>query len=705
NYNCSKIISIGILDSKKRIENMKKYRIPGIFRKKHTPKAFNKKIIKRIYIPKDREMIKNLFKENSDGKMEIVREIPKDVLVRLKPLAKSIKKNKGIISRWKAFIVLFIIASILVFNLFFKDKLLTRAVETGLESVFQAKAEVNGLHLSLIHGNFSYQSLSIADADNTKRNLLIIGPSEFRVNITELLSKRIRIEEMSLTDFRWDTPRTVDGAMEASARDDQNGKSGKTDLNLDYLAVNKDDINLKVFLEEQKDNLVSLNLINQGNEEIETVTVKWKETYAEKNKKIELLSKDVNSLKSLSIKDAGSPAEGQAALKQITDLYSRVKETKTELAALKDEFETDREHLLEMNKLLKNAVYEDLSRLGSMIDLSSGRGRSLVSDAAEKYIRNRWNDYYEYGLKALTVYNRIKERQPKEMGEKKGLHRDSGRVFIFPGQDNPHFLIEHILVSGGDDSTGNLAAEIRSVSSEPDKLSKALTFAVDWKSSSSGITLNGFIDMRSKAERQFEMEIISPANFISLDEGLPSLQIKELSSMTDISGVSVVSDKQDGIITTLDISMKDIEIEQVDKAGLVSNTIKEILNDMDQVDFEAEILADSNGVQDIKVSSNIDNILVEKMGEYINEITAAKKEELKTELQNYIAPSLKENEVLNSSMEELGVESLDQIDSLNSMQNSLDAKQDEIQSDIKSGIKDEASKIIDQVPKLKLPGF
>ncbi len=684
---------------------MKKYKFPGIFRKKYTPKAFNKKIIKRIHIPKDREMIKNLFKENIDGEMEIIREIPKDVLVRLKPLAKSIRKNKGMVSRWKAFIVLFIVATILIFNLFFKDKLLTRAVETGLESVFQAKAEVKGLHLSLINGNFSYQSLSIADADHTKRNLLETGSSEFRVNIAELLSKRVRVEEMSLTDFRWDTPREVDGAMEASARDNRDGKDEKTDLTPDFLAVNKDDIDLKVLLEKQKNNLVSLNLINQGNEEIDTLTAKWKETYAEKDKKIELLLNDIKSLKSISVKDTGSIAEGQAALRQITDLYSRVTETKTELVALQNDFMADRKHLLEMNKRLETAVDDDVNRLGSMINFSSGSGRSLVSAAAEKYIRNRWNNYYEYGLKALNVYNRIQDRKKGESEERKGFDRDSGRVFVFPDQDNPHFLIEHILVSGGDDSTGTLSAEIESVSIEPEKLSKPLTFTADWKSSLSGISLNGFIDMRAEAERQFEMEISSPSNFISLEEGIPSLKIKKLSSMTDVSGVSVVSDKQDGVITTIDISMKDIEIEQSDKDDFVSNVIKETLNDIDQVDFKADIFADKKGIKDIKVSSNIDNILSKRMGEYINEIAAAKKEELKAELQNYIAPSLKENESLQSSMEKLRIESLDQIDSLNSMQNTLDAKQYEIQSDIKSGIKDEASKLIDQIPKLKLSGF
>ncbi len=685
---------------------MKKNKIPGIFRKKYTPKKLNKKIIKRIHIPKDREMVKKLFNKNSNGKMEIIREIPKDVLLRLKPLSKSIKKNKGMVSRWKGFLVLFIIVLILVFNLFFKDKLVTKGVEAGLESVFQAKAEVKGLHLSLIKGTFSYQSLSIADAGNAERNLLETGPSELRVSIAELLSKRIRIEEMSLTEFRWDTQREVDGALLGTSLDEQESDDGKTGETLDFLSVGKDDIDFKALLEEQKDNLISLSLINQGNEEIDAAANKWKDTYAEKNKEIEILSEDVASLKSISIKDTGSIAEGQLILNQITDLYSRVTETKAELVSLQDDFETDRKHLIEMNKQLETAVDEDVSHLSSMMDFSSGGGRSLASAAAEKYIRNRWNDYYEYALTILKVYERIQDRKQEESEEKKGLHRDTGRVFIFPGSDNPDFLIEHILISGGDDNSGTLFAEIQSVSSEPDKLPGPLLFTADWKSNLSGISLNGFVDMRSEAESQFEMEILSPANFISLDDGVPSLKIKKLSSITDLSGFSVLSGEQDGVSTTLAISMKDIEIEQVDKDGFISNIMREILDDMDQVDFEVEILTVREGVEDIKVSSNIDDILVGRMGEYLNEIADNKKEELKTELLNYIAPSLEENKALQSSMATLGVESLDQISSVDGMQNVLDAKQDEIQSDMKSGVRDEASKLLEQATdKIKLPGF
>ncbi len=684
---------------------MKKKIIPGLFRKKYTPKALNKKIIKRIHIPREREMVNKLFVENSDGKMEIIREIPEDAYERLRALSKSIKKNKGFISRWKGFVVLFIIASILIFNLFYKDKLLTRAVETGLESVFQANAELTGLHFSLIHGAFSYSSLTIADKDHSNRNLLETGPSEFRVSMAEMLSKRIRIEEMSLTDFSWDTSREVDSVVPEAPLDNNENNDDKTTEAVDFLSLGTDDIDLKALLEEQKGSLTSLNLINQGNIELNNSENKWKNIIAEKNSELDNLSGQVLSLKSISIKDTGSLAEGQLVLQKITDVYSQVAETKAELVTLKNEFEAERKHLLETNKLLESSVDKDVNRLGSIIDLSSSDGRSFVSAAAEKYIRNRWNNYYDYGLKALNVYERLQDRKGDETEKQKGWHRKSGRVFSFSGSNNPNFVIEHIFVSGKDNNSGILTAELGSVSSEPDKLISPLTFTSDWKNNSSDIKLNGFLDMRSEAERQFEMKIISPSNSISLDKGIPSLKIKKLSSLTDIRGESIVSDNLDGVVTTLDILMNDIVIEQVDKDGFISTVIKDILDNVDQVDLKVKILAGSRGIKNIKVSSSIDKILVGKMGEYINKIAAAKKEELKTELLNYIAPSLKENEALNVSMDKLGVESLSQIDSLNGMQNILNTKQDEIQSDIKSGIQDKASKLIDQVPKLKLPGF
>lgn len=194
---------------------MKKKKIPGLFKKKYPERKLQTKVLKRIHIPKDRALVLNLFAANDEGKMELIQDIPDEVFSRLKPLAKSIKKNRGFVSRWKAAVVLVVVGSALIFNLVFKDKLVGRAAESALESVFQGAAEIQKPRFSLLKGTFSYGALSIADADDRMRNLIETGPAELRINMGELAKKRFRIEEASLTGVRWDTIRQEGSALPA----------------------------------------------------------------------------------------------------------------------------------------------------------------------------------------------------------------------------------------------------------------------------------------------------------------------------------------------------------------------------------------------------------------------------------------------------------------------------------------------------------
>ncbi|MDA3812417.1 MAG: hypothetical protein PF518_19035, partial [Spirochaetaceae bacterium] len=140
---------------------MKKTKIPKIFTKQYSPKALNKKILKRIHIPKDRKMISDLFVENDKGKMVLKEDLPQDISAKLKGLSKSIKKNKGLVTKWKAVFVLILISLILIFNFFFKDQLIKKAAESGLEYVFQGDVDLVKPHLSLFKGSITYESLTI----------------------------------------------------------------------------------------------------------------------------------------------------------------------------------------------------------------------------------------------------------------------------------------------------------------------------------------------------------------------------------------------------------------------------------------------------------------------------------------------------------------------------------------------------------------
>ncbi len=691
---------------------MKKNKIPGIFLKSYTEKTLNKKILKRIYIPKDKKMIQDLFQKNSDGNMEIIGEIPEKVKVRMKDLAKSIKKNKGMVSRWKALIVLFIITSIIIFSLFFKDKLVSKAVDRGLEAVFQAEVEIRELKISLFKGLFSFQHLSIGDSGNPSRNLLETGPSEFRISIAELTRKRILIKEMSLTEVNWNTPRGKGEISGESTDTKQNIDGGDSKGVLDLLSVDSDDFDFKTLFDGQKDNLASLNLINEQNKEIDALTKKWNEIYSEKDKEIEALSDEITSLKSLSLQDTGSISEGQALVQQVKGVYVKTSNTKDGLLVLQNDFQEDKNHIMDMEGIIQTAMDDDIAYLEDLIDLSSGDMRSLASDLAEKYIRNRWNNYYENALKAYKIYKQFKNREDSESEENKGIQRDRGRTISFPQLDNPDFLIDHILLSGGNSKTGNLIAEIWTISSEPDKLTEPLTFFADWRNGQSSLKVDGFIDMRSGAEKPFELSIQSPENLITLEDGLSAFKISRLRSSADISGVSNSLKDQNTVITVLDIFLTSIDIQQEDDESLVSEALKEILDEVEQIDIKAKIIADWNGLKEVNVQSDLDNILSDRLGGYMKEMSENAAEELKASLTEYLASSLQENQILKDSLSELGVDSLDQISSAGDLGNSANDilkdlnPESKASAEVEEKVQAEAENLIDQAKdKIKIPGF
>ncbi len=681
---------------------MKKNKLPGLFRKQYKIKAFNSKIVRRIHIPKDQEMIKNLFVENSNGKMEIIKDIPKDVLLRLKPLSKSIKKNKGMVSRWKLSIVLVITASIIIFNIFFKDRLITQGTEKALESIFEADVEIGELNFSLLKGSISYNSLTIADAENKMQNLLETGPSEFRIDMKELSKKRIKIEEMSMTGVLLDSPRENASVLNNSTSPGSDVNNEEDSKIFEVLALDSGEFDIEALLEDQKSNLTSLNLINQGNEEIDALTQKWEGIYSEKNKEIKELEADVEELKLLTTKNTGTIKEGQVIALQIKDLYPKVTDTKDELVTLQQDYAEDKNSLMNLEKSINNAVDDDIAYLNGMLNLSTGDIGSLASAAGEKYIRNRWNDYYDKALKAFEIYEKFQSNEKKEVTEEKIFQRDGGRNVSFPSPDNPGFLIEHILLSGGRGASGSFTSEIRSISNEPDKLNDSSSFLFDWESSQSTIKLNGILDMRTDSEIPFLMEIESPGNSLSMEEGIAVLNISKLSSKVEFFGESKTSNEKNRVITTLDIILTDIEIEQDNKEGFLSEAVKDILSDMDSISLKAEIIINRSGFETVKVVSGLDNILSDRIGGYIADKAADTEKELRDSLEEYISSSLEENQTLQSSLAALDVKSLEQISSVTDIEHQIN----KLKTDAEKKTQGEATKLLDQVTdKIKLPGF
>ena len=689
----------------------KKTKIPKLFRKKYSGKELNNKILKRIHIPGDRKMVKDLFIPSEDGKLEILQDIPENVLNRLAPLAKSIKKNRGALTTWKAVILLTILALALLFNLFFKDRLLKGVLEKGLELTFRGEATVEDPTLSLLKGEFSYESLQIADGDKLTRNLIETGPARFKISMAELSRKNIHIEESSLTGVQWDTPR----ASEAEALSSQNKeKDSDKKSPVDLLALTPDEMDYKALLEDQKENLKSLKLLGSGNEQIEEFTQKWSGTYEAKEKELSALNKKVQDLQSLNIPGINSPEKGLEALKKIEPLSREIEESAKSLRTLQKEFESERRELSGLYDQLENSIDADVAYLNGLMDFSGGDVRNLASSAAEKYIRARWNGYYEKGLKALEIYERLQSDREKE--KPSGSARREGRIIPFPSAVVPDFLIREILLSGGISETGQLQARIRSLSDSPDKLDEPVTFTAGWSREKSRIDLAGFVDSRSGGETPFEMTIEAPGNPVVMDEGVPALQIKTLKGNADISGVSRLAAGKNALQTELDINLSTLKITLDDSGGsegIIAGAVGDILNEIDLVKMKASLLVSRDGIEDIRVSTDLDNILAGRIGSYIREISADAAEKVREALTASLVPYLEENKTLQSVMEKLGAESLDQLTSTDDMLKLVEKKKDEINNQADAIRKDAEEKaeealedaLKDAAKKIKIPGF
>jgi len=123
---------------------------------------------------------------------------------------------------------------------------------------------------------------------------------------------------------------------------------------------------------------------------------------------------------------------------------------------------------------------------------------------------------------------------------------------------------------------------------------------------------------------------------------------------------------------------------------------------MNSIDLRAEIVLNRSGLETVKVLSDLDDILSDRIGGYIKDKADDTEEELRVSLEEYLSSSLEENEILQSSLAALDVKSLDQISSVNDLENQVG----EIKTDAENKTQDEATKLLDQVTdKIKLPGF
>lgn len=101
----------------------------------------------------------------------------------------------------------------LVIGVIFRDAILKWAFISASEMITGAKVEVSSFKTSLMDSSLEIKNLQVANKDDVWKNLVAIDLLKFDMRFLPLLTKKVAIENMTVSNLRWGTARKTSGAL------------------------------------------------------------------------------------------------------------------------------------------------------------------------------------------------------------------------------------------------------------------------------------------------------------------------------------------------------------------------------------------------------------------------------------------------------------------------------------------------------------
>ncbi len=681
---------------KKSIKN----KAPRIFRKELSEKKFSKTVLKRISIKEDQTFLLSVFQKKANGNYQLIEALNTDQLKKLKNLAKTIKKNKGIIQRGKLSILLLIIGLIVIFNLFIRDKLLERAMEKSLQSIFLARAEIDHFNFALFKGQIAFQHLQVADKDAPYKNLFELGRTEISLDTLQLLKLKIIARNVECQEIRWNTDRKISGALElpekrapSEEQEPATAAAGEKKA-IPTLPL----IDISTLLDEQIDNLQSMSEIAEVTSQLAELNEKWPQSLKDSEEDLKSLSANVESISKFKVSSLNSLKDIEKIKVEITQVEQALKSVKTEAVAADRLLSADVRSIDNRIDRIQASIDSDLSYLESLIDLSSGNLKSILSSLAEGYLQENLGRYYSYGIKAIGYSASLLEAR-KSKAKEPSVNR-YGQDIPFPTTQYPKFLLQNMAFSiGSSQSAQFLAASLQNLTSNPELINKPLTFSLVQKEEKRELLIEGEIDSRSNRRHDFSLIMAVVDYPLEVREGLELLDITSLEGFytftTDFTLDRDGAGRGQGVVEVSRVSL-----DTPDSRNIIATAVYNAVTNAKVITFKLNYEISRDKEIELKVTSNIDNLIMTEISRKQNELSAHYRDLLKAELSGRVDAELAKNQTLYSALKGLQENSNGNLAEVKSYEEVVAAKKKEMDK----RIIELQSQIIDKV-KQSLPSL
>jgi uncharacterized protein (TIGR03545 family) len=597
---------------------------PRLFRESIPARRYERKILKRIPLANEREYLEGLYRRDGQS---YVREadLPKKDVAHLRRLAKAVKHNRGMLQPVKLGLLAVVAAAGLVFLTFFMNPLLASAIESGLESAFVARSELQGFAVRPFAGGVSFDALYIADRNRPMRNLFEVYDANVQLDLGQLLRGKILIQDFDAGELRFGSERASTGALPEDhparvARDGDTGTERST-LLADAGGVVQEGADELLSLDPQEildSELARLTTPDVVDEQIAFIRSEITRTRNEitdiqaatgefRDTAEGLLETDIRSIDSVE-RLVSLSEDSEAAVDEARALLDRS-------ASLTSDIGQSRARAEGSIRAVTEAVNNDVSGIQDRIPSASDVLRGPVASFVEPRLMalvEPYRDNIDTVLEAVTWLQEQSEGREAASGPGR-----RGRTITFPTVGYPGFLLERA-AAGAATTSVQYQAELRSLSSNPDMVSTPPTALYEQRRDGRSALVSAVFDTRSSASTRFDLDLALEAQPIRFNIPNAPFSFSGLDGSFDLTAEARLVDTGDGELREELVALLRIVPDELrfSSEGRIAERVESVIDRAETIEIDIRSPA-AEGEQ--AVSTNLDGPIRDEIAAFLSE--------------------------------------------------------------------------------------
>jgi uncharacterized protein (TIGR03545 family) len=407
-----------------------------------------------------------------------------------------------------------VLLAVVAFNIFFKDQLLTRAAEKGLEALFGAQADIRGLRFQPLRGSITLAALAVTDADEPTRNLFELGGTGIEVNLNQLLRRRFVLEEAACRELRFGTERPRPGRVSAPRGGSEDsprraaaaplreaGLSSAAELVEKHYALLKSPGRLEALRRSLEGGRSAWDARRRGlEEEVAAAAAAAGELLALRADTLEDPAAVADALQKLALAREKLAGAGAAVARAGADIARDRQQAEAALAAVSDSLAADRRTLL--------ALWE----------LPASETGGLSAFLLQRLLEPLLGGFSRHAVRAVEAAAALQGEKSRD-----GALRRRGRELDFPLQRYPRFLLRRLTVSW-QDADDLLQVELGDISSDMELWGRPAWVSASRTGPGKTRSLAGTLDLRREAAQLLALTVTSSSERTRIAlEGWPPL--------------------------------------------------------------------------------------------------------------------------------------------------------------------------------------